>query len=51
MPNSNINIIVEENVPFVRGLLDTYATVRYLAPADITPKAVRPTVTSSTRVS
>lgn len=40
MPNSNINIIVEENVPFVRGLLDPYATVRYLAPADITPKAV-----------
>ena len=34
MPNSNINIIVEENVPFVRGLLDPYATVRYLAPAD-----------------
>lgn len=27
-------------MPFVRGLLDPYATVRYLAPADITPKAV-----------
>lgn len=40
MSNSNINIIVEENVPFVRGLLDPFATVRYLAPADITPAAV-----------
>lgn len=41
MSNPNLNIIVEENVPFVRGLLDSYATVRYLAPEDITPKAVR----------
>lgn len=36
MPNSNINIIVEANVPYVRGLLDPYATVRYLAPEEIT---------------
>lgn len=41
MANPNLNIIVEENVPFVRGLLDPYATVRYLAPENITPKAVR----------
>ncbi len=41
MPNPNLNIIVEENVPFVRGLLDPYATVSYLAPDQITPKAVR----------
>lgn len=40
MPNSNINIIVERNVPFVAGLLDPYATVRYLKPEEITPKAV-----------
>lgn len=40
MPNSNINIIIEKNVPFVKGLLDDYATVRYLAPEEITPKAV-----------
>ena len=25
-------------MPFVRGLLDLYATVRYIAPADITPR-------------
>lgn len=41
MPNPNLNIIVEQNIPFVRGLLDPYATVRYLAPEEITPKAVR----------
>lgn len=41
MSNPNLNIIVEENVPFVRGLLDPYATVSYLAPEQITPKAVR----------
>ena len=41
MPNSNIRLIVEKNVPYVHGLLDPYATVRYLAPEEITPKAVR----------
>ena len=41
MPNSNVKIIVESNIPFVRGLLDDYATITYLAPEDITPKAVR----------
>ena len=40
MPNSNINIIIESKVPFVKGLLDPYATVRYLDPEEITPKAV-----------
>ncbi len=41
MPNNNIRLIVESNIPFVKGLLDRYATVRYLAPEDITPEAVR----------
>lgn len=41
MPNSNVKIIVESNIPFVRGLLDDYATISYLAPEDITPTAVR----------
>lgn len=41
MPNSNVKIIVESNIPFVRGLLDDYATISYLAPEEITPKAVR----------
>ena len=40
MPNSNIRIIIEENVPFVRGLLDPYATVRYLPSEAIDAKAV-----------
>lgn len=43
MPNSNIRIIIEKNIPYVAGLLDDYATVRYLAPEEITPKAVRDT--------
>ncbi len=41
MPNSNIRLIIEKNIPFVKGLLDPYATIRYLAPEEITPKAVR----------
>ena len=41
MPNSNIRIIIEKNIPYVKGLLDPYATVSYLAPEEITPKAVR----------
>lgn len=40
MPNRNINIIIEDKVPYLRGVLDAYATVRYLAPEDIRPKAV-----------
>jgi len=43
MPNSNIRIIIEDKVPFVRGLLDKYATVQYLAPEDITADAMRDT--------
>lgn len=43
MPNSNIRLIIEKNIPFVKGLLDPYATIRYLAPEEITPKAVRET--------
>lgn len=41
MANNNIRLIIEENIPFVKGLLDPYATVKYLSPDDITPKAVR----------
>ena len=41
MPNNYIKLIVEKNIPYVRGLLDPYATVRYLAPEEITPAAVR----------
>ena len=40
MPNSNVKLIVESKVPFVRGLIDSYATVRYLATEEITHKTV-----------
>ncbi len=30
-------IIIESNIPFIHGLLDAYANVRYLSPEDITP--------------
>lgn len=43
MPNNNIRLIIEKNIPYVKGLLDDYATIRYLAPEEITPKAVRET--------
>lgn len=41
MSNGYINIIVEANVPYLKGLLDPYATVQYLAAEDITPEAAR----------
>ncbi len=43
MPNSNIRLIIEDNIPFVKGILDPYATVRYLKPEEITNKVVRDT--------
>lgn len=41
MPNSNIRIAVDKNVPYIAGLLDPYAEVSYLAPEDITPEVMR----------
>lgn len=41
MDTRHINIIIERNVPFIAGLLEPYANVRYLAADDITPEAVR----------
>ncbi|MDE6611130.1 MAG: 4-phosphoerythronate dehydrogenase [Muribaculaceae bacterium] len=41
MPNPDIRLIIENKIPFVKGLLDDYATVRYLAPEEITAKEVR----------
>lgn len=41
MPNPNLNIIVEAHVPYLRGLLEEYASgVRYLPAEEITPEAV-----------
>lgn len=41
MPNNNIRIVVDRNIPFVHGLLDQYASVRYLAPEEMTPGLLR----------
>lgn len=41
MSNSNIRIAVDRNIPFVKGLLDPYATVYYLSPEEMTPKFLR----------
>lgn len=41
MPNSYIRLIFEKNVPYVAGLLDQYATIRYLSADEITAAAVR----------
>lgn len=41
MDNNPLHIIIESNIPFIRGLLEPYATVTYLPSADITPEAVR----------
>lgn len=41
MATYNLNIIIERNVPFVEGLLEPYANVRYLESEDITPEAVK----------
>ena len=43
MPNNSIRLVIERNIPFVAGLLDDYATVRYLAPEEITNKVLRDT--------
>ena len=36
-----MEIIVESHIPFIAGRLEPIATVRYLAPEEITPQAVR----------
>lgn len=41
MDNYRLNIVVERNVPFIAGLLETYANVKYLASDEFTPKTVK----------
>lgn len=41
MENYRLNIIIERNIPFIAGLLEAYADVRYLSAGEITPLAVR----------
>lgn len=44
-----MNLIIESNIPFTRGVLDNVAEVRYLDAADITPEAMRDTDALITR--
>lgn len=43
MPNNDIRLVIEKNIPYVKGLLEEYATIRYLAPEEITNKVLRQT--------
>lgn len=40
MDHSPLHVIIESNIPFIKGMLEPYATVTYLPSADITPEAV-----------
>ncbi len=40
MENYHLNIIIERNIPFIAGLLEPYADVRYLAADEFTPETV-----------
>ncbi len=44
-----MNIVVEKNIPFIKGLLDEMAHVSYLPPEEITPEAMRDTDALVTR--
>lgn len=41
MENRHLNVIIERNIPFIAGLLEPYAEVRYLPADEIVPAAVR----------
>ena len=41
MANTDLNVIIDDNIPFIKGLLEPYARVRYLAAPDIDEQAVR----------
>ena len=36
-----MKIIIEKNIPFIKGMLDSVAEISYLAPEDITPETMR----------
>lgn len=36
-----LNIIIESNIPFIKGILEPVAHVRYLSPEQFTPEAVK----------
>lgn len=41
MESEHINIIVEANIPFIKGILEPYANVRYLKPEEINADSVK----------
>ncbi len=41
MERTPLHIIIENRIPFIQGLLEPYATVTYLSPAEFTADAVR----------
>ena len=40
MENHNLHFVVESHIPYIKGLLEPYGSVTYLAPEDIDAKAV-----------
>lgn len=49
MEGNKLNIIIERHVPFLAGLLEPYANVRYVDAADINVEKMRPTDALITR--
>ncbi len=49
MQHNRPHILIESNIPFIHGVFDDIASVSYLAPADITPQAMRDTDVLITR--
>lgn len=49
MQHNRPHILIESNIPFIRGVFDDVAAVSYPAPADITPQAMRDTDALITR--
>lgn len=43
MPNSYIRLVADKNIPYIKGLLDPYATIKYLEPEEVTPALLRET--------
>ena len=39
----NINIIIDNKIPFIKGILEPYANVKYLPPSEITKNQVKDT--------
>ena len=38
-----IRLVADKNIPYIQGLLDPYATIKYLEPEEVTPALLRET--------